>query len=281
MAVSLSVIAAKDSAGTAIAGGLQAQDKSGAGTGPFTLGHIMIDGLAGTNMAAVTAANAVKVDGSAVTQPVSIATAPALVASSAIIGKVGIDQTTPGTTNAVSLSAETTKVIGVTRTADGSGNLVTSTANAMDVNIKSGLLNAGAAVSASSAPSVLATDQATLSVAFDSTQLMNGKSGVALSPTKVKISVASATTTTLVALVTSKKIRILALYLVSTAANTVTFQSHTTTSNSDGGSAFAANGGICLPFNPIGWFDTTAGEALDMVTSGAGQVSGQFSYVAI
>ena len=36
------------------------------------------------------------------TQPVSLATAPALVAGSAIIGKVGIDQTTPGTTNAVS-----------------------------------------------------------------------------------------------------------------------------------------------------------------------------------
>lgn len=38
------------------------------------------------------------------TQPVSMATAPALVASSAIIGKVGIDQTTAGTTNAVSLA---------------------------------------------------------------------------------------------------------------------------------------------------------------------------------
>lgn len=35
-----------------------------------------------------------------------------LVAGSAIIGKVGIDQTTPGTTNLISLSAETTKVIG-------------------------------------------------------------------------------------------------------------------------------------------------------------------------
>lgn len=36
------------------------------------------------------------------------------------------------------LSAETTKVIGVTRTADGSGNLLTSTASALDVNVKSG-----------------------------------------------------------------------------------------------------------------------------------------------
>lgn len=34
------------------------------------------------------------------------------------------------------LSAETTKVIGVTRTADGAGNLLTSTGNALDVNLK-------------------------------------------------------------------------------------------------------------------------------------------------
>lgn len=39
---------------------------------------------------------------------------------------------------AATLGAETTKVIGVTRTADGSGNLLTSTTNALDVNIKSG-----------------------------------------------------------------------------------------------------------------------------------------------
>ena len=36
------------------------------------------------------------------------------------------------------LSAETTKVIGVVRIADGSGNLLTSTSNALDINIKSG-----------------------------------------------------------------------------------------------------------------------------------------------
>ena len=38
------------------------------------------------------------------TQPVSLATLPALTTGSAIVGKVGIDQTTPGTTNNVSLS---------------------------------------------------------------------------------------------------------------------------------------------------------------------------------
>ena len=139
----------------------------------------------------------------------------------------------------------------------------------------------GAGVKAGALLTTIATDQATLSIAADTSQIANGVSGTFLTPTKVKISVASATTTTLVALVSSKKIRILAMYLISTGANTINFQSHTTTSNSDGLMGFVANTGMVLPFNPLGWFDTTAGEALDMVTSGAGQVSGQLSYVAV
>ena len=47
------------------------------------------------------------------TQPVSLATnTPTIAAGTSVIGKVGIDQTTDGTTNAVRLLAETTKVIG-------------------------------------------------------------------------------------------------------------------------------------------------------------------------
>lgn len=124
------------------------------------------------------------IDPAVTTQPVSLATnTPTILAGTAIIGKVGIDQTTPWTTNKVdigtngtvtvnaltntsvvkaqlqdnagtaitvwqktmtssvpvvlasdqtsipvasTLTAETTKVIGVTRTADGTGNLLTS-----------------------------------------------------------------------------------------------------------------------------------------------------------
>jgi hypothetical protein len=49
---------------------IQVLDQSGAGSGPFTWGHVIIDGLLGVNVAQVTSANALKVDGSAVTQPV-------------------------------------------------------------------------------------------------------------------------------------------------------------------------------------------------------------------
>ena len=61
-------------------------------------------------------------------------------------GTVAFSNTTIAVTNtgtfavqaAATLNAETTKVIGVVRTADGSGNLLTSTTNALDVNIKTG-----------------------------------------------------------------------------------------------------------------------------------------------
>lgn len=85
--------------------------------------------------------------------PVTIA------AGSAVIGHVitdsssttAVTQATAASLNATvvgtgtfvtqaTLAAETTKVIGVVRTADGSGNLLTSTANALDINIKSGNL---------------------------------------------------------------------------------------------------------------------------------------------
>lgn len=62
---------------------------------------------------------------SAGTQRMVIATDQPAFTTAGLIS-VKIDQTTPGTTNLVALSAETTKVIGTVRTADGSGNLYTT-----------------------------------------------------------------------------------------------------------------------------------------------------------
>ena len=53
-----------------------------------------------TNPISLTTAGAIRVDGGAVTQPVAMISS--IPAGTAIIGKVGIDQTTPGTTNLVS-----------------------------------------------------------------------------------------------------------------------------------------------------------------------------------
>ena len=185
MASSLSSIAAKDGSTATISGGILAVDKSGAGTGPFFQAQTLVD-TQGVNTATIKAATTavasgdtaiavglhptsplpagtnvighIIVDSGTVTAVTAITNA--LPAGTNLLGKTGIDQTTPGTTNLVALTAETTKVIGVTRNADGSGNLLTSTANALDINIKSGVNANGSATSLNSAPVVIASDQA-------------------------------------------------------------------------------------------------------------------------
>jgi hypothetical protein len=95
---------------------------------------------------------------------------------------------------------------------------------------------------------------------------------------KVPVNVSSGGVTTIVPAVPGKTIRIVSLYLVVGGAVNINWQSHTTTSDADGIQDFAANGGIVLPFNPIGWFDTVQGEALDLVTSNGSQVGGNLTY---
>jgi len=181
-------------------------------------------------------------------------------------------------------------IIGLVKVSDGTNTAAVKAAStapvaadpALVVAISPNSVNAnGQTTMASSAPVAIASNQATLSVAQDTSQIANGVSGTMLTPTKTKISVAAATTTTVVALVATKKIRVLAMYLVVGGANNLNWQSHTTTTNADGVQDFAANGGIVLPFNPLGWFETTAGEALDLVTSTTAQVGGLIVTVAV
>lgn len=92
---------------------------------------------------------------------------------------------------------------------------------------------------------------------------------------------ASGTNQTLVAAVTAKKIRVLAaVFVAGGTATTLTFNSATLGAIS-ALFANAANGGATLPFNPSGWFETVAGEALT-VTTGAGSTTGiQITYVEV
>lgn len=76
----------------------------------------------GGNSASVSASNALKVDGSAVTQPIS-----------------GTVTANIGTTGGLALNATLTDASQKTQIVDGSGNVIGSTSNALDVNIKSGI----------------------------------------------------------------------------------------------------------------------------------------------
>ena len=116
--MSLSTIAAKDGAGATIAGGLQAADKSGAGTGPFAAAHVIID-AAGTNLATVKAGSsgsaaasdtAVVVtvrDANANGQTTMSASAPVAIASDQTITNKAVTQSSGTTDSRVNAAATT------------------------------------------------------------------------------------------------------------------------------------------------------------------------------
>lgn len=121
------------------------------------------------------------------------------------------------------------------------------------------------------------TDTITAKLATDAIQ--NGTT--ALTPKFASISTASSGNNTLVAAVTSKKIRVLSLILISAGSVNVTFQSGAGGTGLTGAMALTTNSGFTLPFNPVGWFETAVTTLLNLSLSGAIQVSGCLTYVEV
>ncbi len=90
---------------------------------------------------------------------------------------------------------------------------------------------------------------------------------------------------TLVAAVTAKKIRVLALVLVAGAAGNIYFESAVGGTVIFGGSTnkiqLAANGILVLPFNAAGWFETAVAALLNLNASSTGPFSGGLVYEEI
>lgn len=72
------------------------------------------------------------------------------------------------------------------------------------------------------------------------------------------------------------KIKVTAFKLVNAAggANNITFKSGTAGANLTGGMGTAIIGQITAQHNPKGWFETAAGQSLNMVLTGAFLVAG-------
>ena len=99
-----------------------------------------------------------------------------------------------------------------------------------------------------------------------------------------KFAVINATTNgdnTIVAAVVGKKIRVLAYSIVADAAVGVAFEDGAGGSELSGQMAFAANGGISVPFSPVGHFETTANTLLNIETDAAANVRGHISYIEV
>jgi hypothetical protein len=148
-------------------------------------------------------------------------------------------------------------------------------------------LAAGSTVSLISSPPIATTATLAAGTAFagqisasdETSTVYNGTT--ALTPLFATIVASSSGVTNIIAAVGGKRIRVLALSLVANAAVNVKFQSHVTPSDLSGLYYLAANGGFILPYNPIGWFQTVSGEALDINLSAAVACGGNLVYVTV
>lgn len=103
----------------------------------------------------------------------------------------------------------------------------------------------------------------------------------ALTPKFVIIDHNTSGDNTILAAVTSKKIRVLALFLVSAGTVTVRFESGAGGPALTGQMNLVANTGFVLPFNPVGWFETASNTLLNLELSGAVSVDGSLVYVEV
>jgi len=90
---------------------------------------------------------------------------------------------------------------------------------------------------------------------------------------------ASSGANSVVAAKTGFKHRVLSVVAVTTLANAVKFQSAST----DISATFplGANGGLVLPFNEHGWFETASGEALNVNLGTATSTGVQVHYISV
>ena len=172
---------------------------------------------------------------------------------------------------------DTRAVVGIAR-AESGGAVLVGTANPLPINDAGGSLTVDGTISVSSGPAAARTTDS-ISAALATDAIMNGTT--VLTPQFAPITASASGVTTIVAAVASKKIRILGAVIVCTTAVTVKFQSHTTTATATGAFPFGANGGAAIPFSPVGWFETVAGEALDINLGSAVAVGGQLIYTTL
>lgn len=119
-----------------------------------------------------------------------------------------------------------------------------------------------------------------VAAALDTGELYNGQ--VPLLPKFAIIDAATNTNNTLVAATAGKKIRVLAAFLTMTGtAVTIRFESAADGTALTGQMTPTQGSTITLPFNPVGWFETIAGDLLNLELGGGQSVDGCLVYVLI
>ena len=106
-------------------------------------------------------------------------------------------------------------------------------------------------------------------------EIMSGGGAALFAPVAVSAS------GTIVAAIASKIIRVVALQLIANGTVNVKWQSSTGSVDLTGLAYLVANAGYVLPFNPAGWFQTAAGDDLDISLSAGVAVGGSLTYVRL
>lgn len=120
--------------------------------------------------------------------------------------------------------------------------------------------------------------QPLVAVAHSTSTMSDG--ATPLLPRFAVIATSSSGNTEIVAATTGKKIRVLAYNYV--ANGTANIKWHSGTSTVIGGLGYwVVNTGKVVPFCPVGWFETAAGEALNINLSQAVGVGGELAYVLV
>ena len=95
------------------------------------------------------------------------------------------------------------------------------------------------------------------------------------------LDVASSGDNTLIAAVPAKRIRVMAMFLIATAAVNVRLESGAGGTALTGQLNLTTNSGFALPYNPAGWFETSIGDLLNLELSGAVSVDGAITYIEV
>ncbi len=111
-----------------------------------------------------------------------------------------------------------------------------------------------------------------------------GLQSVDVIPKFANIAVASSGDNEIVAAVASNKIRVVACFLMAGADVDAYFVDRANTAicgDGTNGLDLTANSGFVLNFNPVGWFETASGQALDLNLGGAIRVAGCLTYIEV
>src|SRR3990167_5464464 len=233
----------------------------------------------------------------ATTGRVELAAATTLTASLTAGSTIGVVLTSASITTAssVGVSFSTASTVSVVITTATTGRVEIAAGSTITASLTAGStltasLTAGSTVgvvlttasvvrveSGSTVLAVTGTSNVSGSTVISYPQITLAQGTTVLTPSFASLSFATSGAQTIVSSVANSVVRVLQWNLVAASTNSLQWRSGT--SAISGMMAFAANGGISVPYSPVGLFQGTSGSALNLFSETATSVGGSIVYL--